>query len=95
METGNHAEVFKRVSPDVDWTVMGTHPCAGRYTSLQSFQEATFTRLGALMKPPGIKMRVRNVIGGGEQEWATVELVAVAECNSGEFSAPPYPFYRQ
>jgi hypothetical protein len=32
METGNHAEVFKRVSPEVDWTVMGTHPCAGRYT---------------------------------------------------------------
>jgi hypothetical protein len=32
METGNHAEVFKRVSPNVDWTVMGTHPCAGRYT---------------------------------------------------------------
>jgi len=32
METGNHAEVFKRVSPDVEWTVMGTHPCAGRYT---------------------------------------------------------------
>ena len=31
METGDHAEVFKRVSPDVDWTVMGTHPCAGRY----------------------------------------------------------------
>lgn len=31
METGNHAEVFKRVSPNVDWTVMGTHPCAGRY----------------------------------------------------------------
>lgn len=32
MESGNHAEVFKRVSPDVNWTVMGTHPCAGQYT---------------------------------------------------------------
>ena len=32
MESGDHAEVFKRVSPNVDWTVMGTHPCAGRYT---------------------------------------------------------------
>ena len=32
METGDHAEVFKRVSPNVDWTVMGTHPCAGKYT---------------------------------------------------------------
>jgi len=85
METGNAAEVFKRVSPDVDWTVMGTHPCAGRYTSLKAFQEATFTRLGAIMKPPGLQLKVRNVIGGGEQEWATVELVAVAECESGEF----------
>jgi hypothetical protein len=32
METGNYAEVFKRVSPEVDWTVMGTHSYAGRYT---------------------------------------------------------------
>jgi hypothetical protein len=53
--------------------------------SLKSFQEATFTRLGAIMKPPGLVLKVRNVIGGGEQEWATVELVAVAECKSGEF----------
>jgi hypothetical protein len=37
------------------------------------------------MKPPGLALKVRNVIGGGEQEWATVELVAVAECKSGEF----------
>ena len=36
------------------------------------------------MKPPGLQLKVRNVIGGGEQEWATVELVAVAECKSGE-----------
>jgi len=36
------------------------------------------------MKPPGLQLKVRNVIGGGDQEWATVELVAVAECKSGE-----------
>jgi hypothetical protein len=28
---------------------------------------------------------VRNVFGGGDQAWATVELVAVAECKSGTF----------
>lgn len=35
------------------------------------------------MKPPGIRLMVRNVIGGGDHPWATVELVAVAECKSG------------
>ena len=83
METGNYAAVFEHMSPDVDWTVMGTHPCAGHYTNLKDFQQATFARLGAIMKDPGIKLMVRNVIGGGEGEWATVELVAVAECKNG------------
>jgi ketosteroid isomerase-like protein len=86
LETGDPAETFKRVSPDVDWTVMGTHPCAGRYKSLKEFKEATFQRLGKIMKPPGIKLKVRNVVGGEDQEWAVVELVAVAECNSGKSS---------
>lgn len=31
---------------------------------------------------------VRNVFGGGDQAWATVELVAVAECKSGMSSIP-------
>ena len=37
------------------------------------------------MKEPGIRLMVRNVVGGGDQAWATVELVAVAECKSGTF----------
>lgn len=35
------------------------------------------------MKEPGIRLKVRNVIGGGDQEWATVELIADAVCNNG------------
>jgi hypothetical protein len=35
------------------------------------------------MKEPGLRLMVRNVFGGGDQAWATVELVAVAECKSG------------
>lgn len=38
------------------------------------------------MKAPGIRLMVRNVFGGGDQAWATVELVAVAECRSGTAS---------
>lgn len=84
MESGDFAATLKHVSPDVDWTVMGTHPCAGRYRSLKEFQERTLQRLGKIMKPPGISLLVRNVIGGGDQPWAVVELIAKAECNSGE-----------
>ena len=84
METGNYGKMFERISTNVDWTVMGTHPCAGRYTSLQEFQQGTLARLGKIMKEPGLRLMVRNVIGGGEQEWATVELVAKAECKDGE-----------
>lgn len=89
METGNYSKTFERVSPNVDWTVMGTHPLAGRYTSLKDFQQGTLARLGKIMKDPGIRLMVRNVIGGGEQDWATVELVANAECKNGEFFYAP------
>ncbi len=41
---------FERVAEDVDWTVEGTHPLAGRYTSKQVFVESTFGRLGRLMR---------------------------------------------
>lgn len=89
METGNYPAMFSRVSKDVDWTVMGTHSCAGRYTTLEGFQHGTLARLGKLVKEPGIRLMVRNVIGGGDQEWANVELVAVAEGLNGELTPCP------
>ncbi len=84
MESGNYGAMFERVSPNVDWTVMGTHPLAGRYTTREDFSNQTFGRLAKIMKEPGIKLMVRNVIGGGEQAWAVVELVAKAECKNGK-----------
>ena len=84
METGNFKDTFKHVSRDVDWTVMGTHPIAGRYTTLEDFQQAALVRLSKIMKDPGVRLVVRNVIGGGEHDWATVELFAKAECLNGQ-----------
>jgi ketosteroid isomerase-like protein len=41
---------FERVADDVTWTVMGTHPLAGTYTSKADFIVATFERLAPLMR---------------------------------------------
>lgn len=43
-------EFFRRVADDVDWTVEGTHPIAGRFTSKKAFNEATFDRIGPLLR---------------------------------------------
>ena len=62
----------------------GTSPMSMRYTSLKHFQEATLGRLATILKEPGLKIMVHNVIGGEEQEWATIELKANAECKNGK-----------
>jgi ketosteroid isomerase-like protein len=86
METGEYDKMFQYVSEDVDWTVMGTHPLAGRYRSRSDFQNGTLARLAGIMKEPGLKLKVRQVIGGGDEPWAVVELIADAVCKNGEYS---------
>ncbi len=83
MAAGNFDEFFAHVIDDVDWTVMGHHPLAGQYKSKADFQKQTLQRLGAIMKNP-IQLEVRNVIGGGDEEWAVVELIATSTCKNGE-----------
>ena len=61
LETSDGAAFFKQVADGVDWTVMGTHPLAGRYRSKRAFQEATFGKLGKVL-PKGTQLRVTNVI---------------------------------
>ena len=48
-------EFWARVADDVDWTVEGTHPLAGRYRSKAQFIEATFARLGGVLAD-GVKL---------------------------------------
>ncbi|KXT17695.1 hypothetical protein AC579_9015 [Pseudocercospora musae] len=67
---------FSHVSPNVAWTIMGTHHLAGHYTSRDQVQSKVWNRLDRAMKPPGIKMTVRNVvIGRGDSPWCAVEMV--------------------
>ena len=53
------------------------------YKSLAEFQEATLTRLKPILKEPGLLIKVQNIVGGGDHEWATAELKADAVCQNG------------
>lgn len=71
---------FERVADDVDWTVQGTHPLAGRYTSKQAFTEATFGRLAPLMRD-GTHLEVQHLLLDGAV--AVVELRALSTTLDG------------
>ena len=47
----------------------------GTYTSKKGFRAATLAALGEIIDPDyPMRLRPINVIGGGNEEWATVEL---------------------
>lgn len=56
---------FEQVADDVDWTVMGTHPVAGRYRDKRSFLAGTFERLGPLMRE-GVRLHLEHLHVDGE-----------------------------
>lgn len=80
LEQGSGDAFFAHVADDVDWTVMGTHPLAGRYHSRQAFQQATFARLNKLL-PGGTQLHVTTVYVSGDT--AIVELVSKATAKNG------------
>jgi len=77
---GDGASFFEHVADDVDWTVMGTHPLAGRYRSKADFLAGTFNKL-ALVLPQGTQLSVENVLLDGD--WAIVELRSHATAKNG------------
>lgn len=86
MSNGNAEAFFARVSPDVDWELMGHHPLAGRFTSLAEWKAKALQPINVVLKEP-LRLKVRNIVGGGDQEWAVVELFADATCKNGKDSA--------
>ena len=71
---------FARVADDVDWSVLGTHPLAGRYRGKQKFLDATFARLRGVL-PGGAELAVTDVNVDGDT--AIAELVATSHSNEG------------
>jgi ketosteroid isomerase-like protein len=81
LEAGKPDAFFAHVSDRVDWTVMGTHPVAGRYTGKSNFLKSTFERLNRLLKE-NIRLRVTDVHVSGDT--AIVELEALAQALNGQ-----------
>ena len=80
LEQSDGDAFFEHVADDVDWTVMGTHPLAGHYSSKNAFKQDTFSKLGKVL-PKGAQLRVTNVIVAGDT--AVVELVSDAIARNG------------
>lgn len=80
LEQGNGAGFFDHVADDVDWTVMGTHPLAGRYRRKAGFRAATFERLNKALRD-GPQLRVVNLLMA--EGWAVVELRSDAVAKNG------------
>ncbi|GAB7343166.1 hypothetical protein MBLNU457_1237t2 [Dothideomycetes sp. NU457] len=82
LSNGNAEAFFSCVSSNVDWELLGQHPLAGRYRNLADWKKGALEPINKVLREP-LKLKVRNVVGGGEQEWASVELFADAVCKNG------------
>lgn len=80
LEHGDGAKFFEHVADDVDWTVEGTHPLAGHYSSKKDFLAGTFEKLAKVL-PEGAQLATRNVLVDGD--WAIVELRSRATAKNG------------
>jgi uncharacterized protein len=80
LENGDGAAFFTHVADDVDWTVMGTHPLAGRYRSKADFIAGTFAKLGQAL-PQGTQLHLEYLIVNDDQ--AVVELHSLATARNG------------
>jgi len=80
LEKGDGAAFFEHVADDVDWTVMGTHPLAGRYRSKKAFIAGTFAKLGQVL-PRGAELQVEHLLV--EDDQAVVELHSLATAKNG------------
>ena len=80
-------EFFARVADDVNWTVEGTHPLAGRYHDKARFVEATFTRLDGVLSD-GVKLEVTRLYLDGDT--AIAELHSTSTTNEGANFANDY-----
>jgi uncharacterized protein len=80
LETGDGAAFFEHVADDVDWTVMGTHPLAGHYTSKAAFIAGTFDKLAGVLRD-GAQLTVEDLLVNGDR--AVVELRSGATAKNG------------
>ncbi len=75
------SKFFDKVSENVHWTVMGTHPLAGEYFSKETFINSTFRRLSKILKE-GALLEVKNIFL--DEKHAIVEMKSISTANNGK-----------
>jgi uncharacterized protein len=81
LRTGENNKFFGYVAADVLWTVMGTHPLAGKYKSKEEFIEHTFARLNKILKE-GVILEVNNIFI--QNDTAIVEMESISTALNGK-----------
>ena len=81
LESTENNLFFDKVSDDVSWTVMGTHPLAGTYHSKQDFILNTFGRLNKILKV-GVLLKVTNILVEGDT--VVAELISLSTALNGK-----------
>jgi ketosteroid isomerase-like protein len=71
---------WDRVAENVDWTVEGTQPLAGRYRSKAEFLAATFTRLEGVLVG-GATLEVQHLYV--DDDTSIAELLSTSKTNEG------------
>lgn len=82
----NFTAFFAQVAPDVQWTLMGTHPLAGEYHNRTIFVTNALERLANTLITGTSTLELVQIVGGGDEEWSAQELHAVGVCKNGENS---------
>jgi hypothetical protein len=86
-DPATQADFWENVAEDVDWTVLGTHPLAGRYRGREEFRAATFERLAGVL-PDGVALEIAHLHNDGDT--AIVELEARGTTAEGAEFANTY-----
>jgi ketosteroid isomerase-like protein len=80
LEHGDGDAFFEHVADEVDWTVMGTHPLAGRYRTKSDFRAGTLAKLGKVLHG-GAQLKVTRCLVSSDT--AVVELESGATAYNG------------
>jgi uncharacterized protein len=80
LEHGDGDAFFEHVADEVDWTVMGTHPLAGRYRTKSDFRAGTLAKLGKVLHG-GAQLKVTRCLVSSDT--AVVELESGATAHNG------------
>jgi uncharacterized protein len=78
----NSNEFFKKVSENVHWIVMGTHPLAGEYFTKENFANHTFIRLGKLLKEGNALLEIKRIFI--DKNYAIIEMKGISTALNGK-----------